>query len=136
MARKRTWIEKRDAGQPPRITILDKPFAGIQAGAKLLISSPQEIDAFIRTIPKGEAIAPATLRQSLAQHHKADATCPASTGIFLRVVAEAALEEFAQGMPAEQIAPFWRAIAANSALAKKLSADDDAVTHIKRLVGE
>lgn len=136
MPRKKTWIEKRDGGQTPHIVILEKSFAGIPAGAKMLIASPQEIEAVIRTIPKGEVITPATLRQNLAMRHKADATCPVSTGIFLRVVTEAALEEFAQGKPAHQITPFWRAVTADSPLAKKLSADADEIAHIKRLAGE
>ncbi len=47
-------------------------------------------------------------------------TCPITTGIFVRIAAEAAYEEFQQGMPIEKITPFWRIISETSPAAKKL----------------
>ncbi len=44
----KTWRQKMAAKPPHRIT-LDKDFAGVPAGAKLVISSPQDIEAFLRT---------------------------------------------------------------------------------------
>ena len=52
----------------------------------MLVSSPQEIDSLVRRIPAGDTISPAKIRETLAKEHKADATCPVSTGIFLRIV--------------------------------------------------
>lgn len=49
----KSWIEKRDCGKQPHIKTLDKPFAGIQKGCKMLISSPQEIEVFIQEIAAG-----------------------------------------------------------------------------------
>lgn len=136
MASKKSWVEKRDCGKAPHVTVIDKAFAGIPAGSKLLISSPLEIDAFVREIPKGKQIEPAHMRQILAKRHKADATCPVSTGIFLRIVTEAALEEYNQGKLLGSIAPFWRIITPNSTLAKKLSIGGEEFQTIKKLVGE
>lgn len=116
--------------------ILEKPFAGIPAGARLLISSPKDIEAFIRTIPSHHHVSPAELRHALAKRDKADATCPVSTGIFLRIVAEAALEQFASGVPAQDLVPFWRVLGPDAPLASKLSVDAQQIEHIKRLAGE
>ncbi|XVJ51433.1 MAG: hypothetical protein HEQ32_04895 [Vampirovibrio sp.] len=135
-SKKKSWIEKRDCGKVPHVTVIDKAFAGIPAGSKLLISSPLEIDAFVRDIPKGKQVEPAEMRQILAKRHKADATCPVSTGIFLRIVTEAALEEYNQGKPLSSVAPFWRTVSPSSALAKKLSIGGDELQSIKKLAGE
>lgn len=135
-AKKKSWAEKRDCGKAPHVTVIDKAFAGIPAGSKLLISSPLEIDAFVRDIPKGKQVEPPEMRQILAKRHKADATCPVSTGIFLRIVAEAALEEYNQGKPLHSVAPFWRIVAPNSTLAKKLSIGSEEFQTIKELAGE
>jgi hypothetical protein len=136
MVTKKNWIEKRECGKAPHIKIIDKSFAGIPAGSKMLISSPQELDDFIRKIPKGKTIEPAAIRDSLAKKYKADATCPVSTGIFLRIVAEAALEEYAQGNSITQITPFWRVIDCSSPLGKKLSVGADQIEIIKKLAGD
>ncbi len=135
-SKKKSWVEKRDCGKAPHVTVIDKTFAGIPAGSKLLISSPLEIDAFVRDIPKGKQVDAAEMRQMLAKRHKADATCPVSTGIFLRIVAEAALEEYNQGKPLSSVAPFWRIITPNSTLAKKLSIGSEEFQTIKKLAGE
>ncbi|MCA3270328.1 MAG: hypothetical protein INF44_08280 [Thalassospira sp.] len=123
--KKKSWVEKRDCGKAPHVTVIDKAFAGIPAGSKLLISSPLEIDQFVRAVPKGRIIEPQEMRRQLATRHQADATCPVSTGIFLRIVAEAALEEHKSGMDLSKIAPFWRVIKQGTPLAKKLSISGD-----------
>lgn len=116
----KTWQQKMDAA-PPHAVTLDKDFAGVPAGARLLISSPKEIRAFLRTHSRAGQFWPVQqLRRELAQAHGADATCPVSTSIFLRVVAEAAWDEMQSGASADEVAPFWRVIEPDSPLAKKL----------------
>lgn len=134
--KKKSWIEKRDCGKAPYATIIDKAFAGIPAGSKLFISSPSEIDQFVRSVPKGKTIDPQDMRKELAKNHQADATCPVSTGIFLRIVAEAALEEYKSGMALNKIAPFWRVVKQGTPLSKKLSIDSEEFNIIKKLAGE
>ncbi len=51
----------------------------------------------------------------------AEMTCPVTTGIFVRIAAEAAYEEFQQGMPIEKITPFWKVISETSPAARKLT---------------
>ena len=92
MARK-SWAEKRDGAPAPHIAILPRPFMGAPAGAKLFIASPLLVKAYIEAIPRGETRSVAEMRQELAGANGADVTCPTSTGIFVRIVAEAALDD-------------------------------------------
>ena len=122
-AKKKTWAEKLLTGKP-HISILEKPFCGLPIGCHLLISSPLEIHQYIQTqIPAGSTLSPAQLRENLARLHQADATCPVSTGIFLRIVAENACDELEQGQSIHQVCPFWRVVAPDSTTAKKLRVD-------------
>ncbi len=122
-AKKKSWAEKLLTGKP-HISILEKPFCGLPIGCHLLISSPLEIHQYIQTqIPAGSILSPAQLRENLARLHQADATCPVSTGIFLRIVAENACDELEQGQSLHQVCPFWRVVAPDSTTAKKLRVD-------------
>lgn len=122
-SKKKSWAEKLLTGKP-HISILEKPFSGLPIGCKLLISSPLEIHQYIQTqIPAGSTLSPAQLRENLARLHQADATCPVSTGIFLRIVAENACDELDQGKTLDQVCPFWRVVAPQSSTAKKLRVD-------------
>jgi len=92
---KKTWAEKMNA-KPPHHVVLDKDFAGI---------------------PKG------SFRRRLAEKNKCDATCPVSTSIFLRIVAEHTWEEFNSSSSTQDLAPFWRVVESSSPMAKKLNFD-------------
>ena len=72
-------------------------------------------------MPKGKKVNTQTIRKDLALANNAEYTCPVTTGIFLRVVAEANYEKFQQKNSLKGVTPFWRAIEPNSSLAKKLS---------------
>ncbi|MCU0775966.1 MAG: hypothetical protein MUC74_16190 [Ideonella sp.] len=121
----KTWADKMKA-RPPHTVTLDKDFAGVPAGARLLISCPIELEAWLRShVPPGTTLEVQQLRRELARHHGADATCPVSTSIFLRTVAEAAWDQIEAGTPVSQVAPFWRVIDPASPLARKLRAGGD-----------
>jgi hypothetical protein len=123
----KTWKEKYNNGRQPVVEVLDKNFADLKAGTTMLISTPEEVDAEVRTIPKGETRSVLQIRQALAKKHNAAGTCPLTTGIFLRIVCECALEDLAAGTPKQKITPFWRAVDPNSPLAKKLSCGPDMI---------
>jgi hypothetical protein len=125
MAKKKTWIEKLNEVKQPQIKHTKIDFADIPAGSSILIATPQLIDQYIQEIEFGKRIDTRTLRKDLALEHNADHTCPVTTGIFLRIVAEANYEKFKQGQSIEEITPFWRVIEPNSALAKKLTFGQD-----------
>ena len=118
----KSWADKRRA-KPPHTVTLDRDFAGIPAGSRLLISCPIELEDYLRThVPAGTTKEIQQVRRELAALHKADATCPVSTSIFLRTVAEAAWDELEAGKDIREVAPFWRVVDPKSPLAKKLRA--------------
>jgi hypothetical protein len=118
----KSWQQKMQA-KPAHMVTLDKEFAGVPAGSRLLISCPRDIEHYLRTeIPAGETREVQQMRRELAAIHGADAACPVSTAIFLRTVAEAAWDEIEAGHSAAEVAPFWRVVDPKSALAKKLRA--------------
>ncbi|MFN3997195.1 hypothetical protein [Algoriphagus sp.] len=121
MAKKKTWIEKLEEDKAPQVKRLDKDFADMPAGCMMLIANPKIIEEYVRNIGKGKRVSLKTLRTDLALEHRAEYTCPVTTGIFLRIVAEANYEKWQQGSPLESITPFWRVIDPNSSLAGKLS---------------
>ena len=47
----------------------------------MLLPSPGEVDALIRTVRQGSVITVSQIRQALAQRYAADVTCPLVTGI-------------------------------------------------------
>lgn len=119
--KRKTWQEKLNDGREPHVEISDKDFAGVHSGQKMLIPTPRLIDEYIRRIPKGTIVEATTLRNDLALEQGAEVTCPLTTGIFLRIVAEAAYEEYQKGKLVRKITPVWRVIDEGSNTAKKLT---------------
>lgn len=117
---KKTWKEKLEQGVH-EVKITEKDFADIPAGSKMLIATPKIIADYISAIPKGHATDIKKMRRDLAVEFNAEYTCPVTTGIFLRIVAEAAYEELSQGKSVTEITPFWRAIDKKTTAGKKLS---------------
>lgn len=121
MALKKSWDEKLNNSKEPVVKKTDKEFADIPVNSLMLIASPLIFDGYIRQIPKGVGVSMQTMRKDLATEHGAEYTCPLTTGIFLRIVAEAAYEKYQHTGSLKNITPFWRAIKPESPLSKKLS---------------
>ena len=83
----------------------------------MLIPSPREVDAVIRTVPEGNVVTVSKIREILAGSHGADVTCPLTTGIFVRISAEAA-EESAHAGDSE-VTPYWRVVKDDGSLNPK-----------------
>jgi hypothetical protein len=118
---RKTWQQKLDNGREPKVVVLEQPFGGAPAGARMLVATPRVVEQYLRHIPSGQTVPMTTLRGDLAESFHADVTCPLSTGIFIRIVAEAALEEIAAGAAAADVAPFWRVVDENSPAARRIS---------------
>ncbi|MFM7459665.1 MAG: hypothetical protein ACKO15_02335 [Burkholderiales bacterium] len=131
---KKTWADKMRA-KPPHAVILDKAFAGVPQGAKLLISSPQEIADFLKTVPAGRSLPIQQLRRELAARHHCDAACPVSTAIFLRTLTEYSFEQVQAGVALKDIPPVWRVIEPKSPILKKLSFDAAWITTMREQEG-
>ena len=117
----KSWTEKRDTNEEIQVKINDKKFADIPAGTRMLIPSPKIVDDFVKTIPNGSFMSTKDLRNRLAIQYDAEMTCPLVTGIFLRIISEAAYEEYQLDKNIEKITPFWRVVDPDSRLANKLT---------------
>lgn len=130
---KKTWKEKLEKSKDPYVKFIDFQFADIPSNSHMLISSPKEIKEFIENIPRGEKMDITRLREELAKKHKADYTCPVTTAIYLRIVAENALEDLRNGIGISAINPFWRVIEPGSKFWKKLDINPGEEEVIKTL---
>ena len=133
MAAKKKPTDRRKrfgAAKDPHVVMLHTDFAGVKAGNTMLISSPGEIANYLARIPQGETRTMDRLRNELARKAGANAMCPVTTAIYLRVVAEVALADLAEGKPLDQVVPFWRVVLPGSKVAQKLSCGPDHVAHL------
>ncbi len=104
--------------------VLDYDFAGLKKGQTMFVATPQIVDAYIRKIPYGQTRTIQAMRNSLARRYKCDATCPVSTSFFIRISAEAAIEDLEAGVKREDVAPFWRLLDSKDKIAKRLPLPD------------
>jgi len=129
----KTWTEKFNTDKPHLVKRIDKGFADMPAGAQMLIATPKIIAEYLNQIPEGYAADVKKIRTDLANEYGAEYTCPVTTGIFLRIVAEYGYEEIQKGKSVKEVSPFWRAIDRKSTILKKLSFDT-AFISLQRLV--
>ncbi len=122
---KKSWTEKLNVESTFTIKTIEKKFADMPAGCTMLIVSPPIMDAYIRQIPFGEEVDLKTIRLDLVINYGAEKTCPVTTGIYLRIVAEAAYEAYQNGTPLQSITPFWRVIHSQMKVAGKLACGKD-----------
>jgi len=90
----------------------------------MVIPKPLDVDALIRKVPKGKLVTVTLLRDELARRCKADVACPLTTGIFIRIAAEAAEEERRAGK--KTVTPYWRVLSHEGRLNPKFPGGADA----------
>ena len=118
MYTRRSWREKMNNPNLPKV--VDIPPAWRQknpAPGSMLIPSPYQVDAAIRTVRRGKLITVTEIRRILAKKHMTDMTCPLTTGIFVRIAAEAAEEAAREGKL--RITPYWRVVKDDGSLNPK-----------------
>lgn len=96
-------IAKRDRAPEPRIETLTAPKGTQFPAGRMLVASPLAVAQAVSAIPEGRVMRMPELRDMLARQYGADYACPLSTGIFLRIAAEAAEEE-------GSYLPWWRVV--------------------------
>jgi uncharacterized protein YdeI (YjbR/CyaY-like superfamily)/alkylated DNA nucleotide flippase Atl1 len=112
--RKKTAVQKRDQHRPPFVQTLETALGPAYPAGRMLISQPLDLQAIICEVPLGKVLSLGSLRARLARDLDADYTCPMTTGIFLRILAEAADEESRTDVP------WWRVVRDNGQLIDKL----------------
>jgi alkylated DNA nucleotide flippase Atl1 len=108
MRTQKSWREKMDNPNLPKVVAVPPRMQKRFGSGTMLVPSPREVDALIRTVPRGRVITVSRIREMLAAEHSADVTCPLTTGIFVRIAAEAAEEDAAAGK--KRITPYWRVV--------------------------
>ena len=63
---------------------IEKYFADLKTGEKMLISSPRSIANYVAKIPYGTEKSVKLMRRELAENANADNTCPLTCGIFFK----------------------------------------------------
>lgn len=121
----KTWVEKRELDKEYQVKINPKKFTDIPAGTKMLVPTPKIVDEYVRNISQGSFVYLKQIRQELARYYHAEMTCPVVTGISLRIISEAAFEEYQMDQILDTITPFWRVVDPDSKLAGKLACGVD-----------
>jgi alkylated DNA nucleotide flippase Atl1 len=109
-------VQKRDGARAPEVRRLDKALGSQFPAGAMLIASPLAVAEAVEQIPAGRVMTMRALRERLAERYGADYTCPLTTGIFLRIAAEAAVEEGDGGRQT----PYWRVVREDGRLLDKL----------------
>lgn len=115
---RRAAIAKRDDTREPQIKVLHAPKSPAFPAGRMLIASPLTLRAIISNVPRGYVLKFSALREALARQFDTDYTCPVTTGIFLRIAADAAEEDRADG--ADDVMPWWRMVRDDGSLFEKL----------------
>ena len=106
---RKSWREKlADDKDLPKVVKLTGAAATRWGGKSLAIAAPREIDALMRSVPRGRVTTINELRAAVAKKYCAEAGCPITTGIFSWIAAHAAAEAAAAGE--KKITPYWRTL--------------------------
>ena len=118
MARKSrlSAVQKRDGARAPEVKRLDQALSPQFPAGAMLIASPLTVAEAVEQVPAGRVITMGGLRAQLAERYGAEYTCPLTTGIFVRIAAEAAVEEGDGGRQT----PYWRVVRDDGRLLDKL----------------
>src|SRR6516225_9460934 len=114
---KTSWRAKLHKPMQPKLVPISNGMAKRFGHGMMLIPTALELDAMIRKIPLGQVTTLAEIRAKLARWHRVDITCPLVSGIFLRIVAEAAEEDRRAGRT--DVTPYWRVVSTGGRLNKK-----------------
>ena len=117
MRTRKSWREKMKNPNLPKLVAVPPRMQKRFGNGTMLLPSPREVDAFIRTIRKGSVTTISEIRRALAQRYGAKVTCPLVTGMFVRIAAEAAEEDAAVGKT--KITPYWRVVKDDGSLNPK-----------------
>ena len=119
LAEGRTWRGKLESDHPNHGKIVPVPPRMQRRFGKgrMLIPRPLDVEAAMRRARKGRLITQSQIRQIVAEAAGADCACPLTTGIFVRIVAEAAEEDRRAGK--RRVTPYWRTIRGDGKLNEK-----------------
>jgi hypothetical protein len=114
---RKSWREKLERTDHSKIVEVPASMARRLGPGTMLIPKPIDVDALIRKTRRGKLVTVSEIRSRLARDNKVDVTCPLTTGIFIRISAEAAEEDRREGK--KTVTPYWRVIRDDGSLNEK-----------------
>jgi alkylated DNA nucleotide flippase Atl1 len=114
---KKSWKEKLNKKDLPKIVKLKEKLKTRFKADEMVIPSPREIQEIMNKIPKGKLITVNKIREILSKKHGVRVCCPMTTGIFIWIIANTAEEEKQKGK--KNITPYWRTLKTGGFLNEK-----------------
>lgn len=111
------WREKLENEDNSKIILVPPRMQKSLGSGTMLIPKPLDVDALIRKTKKGQLVTSAEIRSRLARDNRVDTVCPITTGIFVRISAEAAAEDLQNGKT--RVTPYWRVVTLDGRLNEK-----------------
>jgi len=117
MKSRKSFREKLKKDDLPKIVDIPSKIEKKFRKGRMLIPNPLDIEKLIREVKEGQLVTITQIREKLERDFSVDVSCPLTTGIFIRLIAEAAEEERKAGK--EDITPYWRVIRDDGSLNEK-----------------
>lgn len=105
------------ANDLPKIIKLNAEAQKRWGGKTMVIPSPIEVDAIMKTAKKGKILTINDIRKKLSEKHKVETACPITSGIFAWIASHAAEEARLAGK--KRITPYWRTVKSTGELNEK-----------------
>lgn len=109
------WREKIENVKEHKIVTIPSRMEKRMGKGTMLIPKPSDIEALIRKVRKGKLVTKSELRRKLSGVYKTDVACPITTGIFIRIIAEASEDDIKAG---RKSTPYWRIVNDDGSLTK------------------
>lgn len=106
---KKSWRSKIENTHPPKIEEIPPNWEKSMGKGMMVIANPKLFKDVVEMIPRGHVVTMSDIRAKFAHDFKVQGCCPLTTGIFLRIVAEAAEEARDEGRE-KDICPYWRVV--------------------------
>jgi len=134
MYTRRSWREKMENPNLPKVVDIPRSWRKRFGSGTMLVPHPRDVEAVIRTVRRGRVITVHEIRDYLAGKFQTDTACPLTTGIFIRIAAEAAEEEARAGKT--RITPYWRVVKDDGSLNPKFPGGAEAQAERLRAEGQ
>lgn len=120
-----TWRQKLQEEHPNhgKLVPIPPPWQKRHGKGMMLIPRPLDVEAALRKVRKGKLMTQGVLRAQLAEAAGAETSCPMTTGLFARMVAEAVEEDLRAGK--KRVTPYWRLVRDDGKLIEKFPGGPD-----------
>lgn len=108
MRERKSWAERLAHSAPRVIKDIPERMARRLGPGSMLVPSPVDVDAVIKTVGKCRLITAREIAEALARTHNTTVCCTVTTGICAWIAAHAAHET--EQMGRSRITPYWRVL--------------------------